>query len=338
MTAKRGEDLYRAAGVDPDRKDAFLRALRRHGLSAEGWGDRLDLGEIPEEADLVAAADGVGTKTILLARAGHYRTAGWDAAAMVVNDLLARGARPRFLLDVFLADRLREAETEVLEGFFDAARETGAKVLAGETAELPGLLAEGSFEILAIGLGLLPRRKARVPRGGRAGDVLLGLASSGPHASGFSLVRRALEKFPQGLAEDWDGTSAEECLLAPTRIYLSLVGDVLHYCEVHSLAHITGGGLLGRVGKMVSPGCEAVLRFASWPPPEWVLGLSKWTGIEPIDLGDVMNLGIGFVIALDPFEAEAAEEFFTRRGETCFRIGHIQPSVSPQEGGTARWA
>ena len=298
---KLGGDAYLAAGVDPRRREPFFRTLRAHGLSAIGWGDRIEIGEIPQGSDLVAAVDGVGTKTILLGQTARLRTAGWDAVAMVVNDLLARGARPRFLCNAFLADRLREKETEVLEGFFDGARDVRAQVLAGDTAELPGLLREGTFEIVAIALGVHARRRALGPEGAQPGDVLLGLPSSGPHANGFSLIRTAIP--PGGLEEDWDGTSAEECLLAPTRIYLSPIGDLLSYCEVHALAHITGGGF-DNVKRIIPDGLEGRIDFGSWAVPPIFGFLQSEGNIPEEEMRRTFNLGIGMVLVVPPQEAE----------------------------------
>lgn len=271
-----------------------------------------------QEPVLVAAADGVGTKIELAASLGRHRVLGVDLVAMNVNDLLAHGAEPLFFLDYLACGRLDLSSAQgVLEGVKEACLEAGCALLGGETAEMPGFYEEGRFDLAGFALGVAERSKIW-PQGVSPGDRIVGLASSGPHANGFSLIRRVLAQGPAPL-----DPSLPEKLLAPTRIYVQPVLEAKKSFSIKAAAHITGGGLVENVPRVLPSGLGASFREESWPCPDVFASIAEMGGVPQEEMRRVFNLGLGFVTVVAPEEAQALASFFTEQGFPAYVVGEV---------------
>lgn len=356
---------YREAGVDLERKGDLVRRLESLARSTgrpgvlEGVGGFAGLLALREAAPgardpvLVAGADGVGTKLKLTASLGRHRVAGIDCVAMCVNDVLAAGGEPLFLLDYLAMARLDEAvAAAIVEGIAEGCREAGCVLLGGETAEMPGFYAEGEYEVAGFCVGVAERSRlgtAGSPSGqARPGDVLVGLASSGLHSNGFSLVRRVLAASGADLAAPvpWEQAPARslgEALTEPTRIYVKPVRALAAAVDVHALAHITGGGMPDNLARVLPPGTRAVVHRGRWPEPPvfgWVQGTG---GIGTEEMFRVFNMGIGMVAAVRAADAEAAVTILQAAGQAAWIIGTVEevgavearPAAMPSPFGSA---
>jgi phosphoribosylformylglycinamidine cyclo-ligase len=295
---------YAGAGVSLAAADAVVERLRAAVEStvtaavAGGYGAFAGLYALDEERLLAASTDGVGTKLVLAREAGRLRDAGRDLAAHCVNDVLTTGADPLFFLDYVAAERLElEQVAELVEGAADVCRVAGCAILGGETAEMPGVYAEGELDFAGTCVGLV--RRAELVDGTRveAGDVVLGLPSSGLHANGFSLVRRLLAE-----GADFDA----ELLLAPTRLYLDDVRALRSRCDVRALAHVTGGGIAGNLARVLRVGLGARIDPGAWERPAVYAWLDE-QGVPEEEQRRVFNLGIGMCAVVPAAEASAGE-------------------------------
>lgn len=306
-------------------------ATRRAGWMSPlgGFAGLFDLGACGfADPVLVATTDGVGTKVLLAVEAGAHRSVGIDLVAMCVNDLVVQGAEPLFFLDYFATGRLIPAQAaEVVDGIAEGCRQAGCALIGGETAEMPGLYGRGEFDLAGFAVGAV-ERGALLPRIGAIaeGDVVLGLASSGVHANGFSLVRMVLRE--QALAVSspcpWaPDRSLAQALLAPTRIYVAACLAAIRAGGVKALAHITGGGLVENPPRVL--GDEQVMRLdlGSWPVPPLFAWLAALGRLEPLELLRTFNCGIGMVLVVDPARADEAAKAMAGAGETVHRIGTI---------------
>ena len=281
---------------------------------------------------LVSSTDGVGTKLRLAIEAGRHDTVGVDLVAMCVNDLVVQGAEPLFFLDYFATGRLRvERARAVVAGIAEGCRQAGCALVGGETAEMPGMYAAEDYDLAGFAVGAA-ERGTLLPRGDVGpGDVLLGLASSGVHSNGFSLVRRVVEACGAGLddaAPFEPGESLAAALLRPTRIYAKPL-LALHRAKgggglMKAAAHVTGGGLPGNVPRALPEGVEAVLDAGAWPVPPVFRWLARAGGIAAGEMLRVFNCGIGMVAVVAPEAAEEAARVLTAAGEAVFRIGRLE--------------
>jgi phosphoribosylformylglycinamidine cyclo-ligase len=293
---------YGEAGVSLAAADAVVERLRvavdstRTEAVVAGIGGFAGLYALDDERLLAASTDGVGTKLLLARRAGRLRHAGRDLAAHCVNDVLATGAEPLFFLDYVAAGRLDPGQVvELVEGAADVCREAGCAILGGETAEMPGVYADGELDFAGTCVGLV--RRAAVVDGSRvgAGDAVVGLPSSGLHTNGFSLVRRLVG----------DGPFDADLLLAPTRLYLDDVRALRARCDVRALAHVTGGGIAGNLARALPPGLGARIDPASWERPPVFRWLEE-QGVDEEEQRRVFNLGIGYCVVVASSDADAA--------------------------------
>jgi phosphoribosylformylglycinamidine cyclo-ligase len=329
---------YAEAGVDIDAGNAMVdlikplvRATARAGSDAEigGFGGLFDLKRAGfRDPVLVAATDGVGTKVKIAIDTGHHRTIGIDLVAMSVNDLVVQGAEPLFFLDYFACGRLDPQHgAAVVAGIADGCRQANCALIGGETAEMPGLYAGGDYDLAGFAVGAA-ERGALLPRNDiAAGDALLGIASSGVHSNGFSLVRKVVET--SGLA--WDAPapfeparSLGEALLEPTRIYVaSCLAAIRNTGAVKALAHITGGGFPDNIPRVLPKGLGVTLDLARVP----VLPVFRWlaaTGaIAQPEMLRTFNCGIGMIAVVEPTKADAVARELTRAGETVVRLGEV---------------
>ncbi|MES2753884.1 MAG: phosphoribosylformylglycinamidine cyclo-ligase [Pseudomonadota bacterium] len=329
---------YAQAGVSIAAGNALVRAIaplakatRRSGADAElgGFGGVFD----PKAAGfkdplLVAANDGVGTKLKLAIEHDRHDGVGIDLVAMCANDLIVQGAEPLFFLDYYASAKLDEAvATRVIAGIAQGCRLAGCALIGGETAEMPGMYAPGDYDLAGFCVGAVEREQLLTGADIAPGDVILGLASSGVHSNGFSLVRR--------LAADkgWrldrpalfdNETLLIDALMAPTRIYVASLLPLLRAGRLKGLAHITGGGLLENIPRVLPQHCRAVIDADAWPQPRLMAFLQAQGAIEPGELAKTFNCGIGMAIVVATDTADAVAADLAAAGESVFRIGGVE--------------
>jgi phosphoribosylformylglycinamidine cyclo-ligase len=325
---------YRDAGVDIDAGDALVEAIKpfaRRTLRPEvltGIGGFGALCEIPRKYRrpvLVSGTDGVGTKLKLAFLLARHDTVGIDLVAMSANDIVVQGAEPLFFLDYFACGRLEtQVAADVVRGIAQGCEQAGCALIGGETAEMPGMYPDGEYDLAGFCVGVVERDGIVDGRAIVPGDVLLGLASSGAHSNGYSLVRKILERVRPDLRADFDGRPLGEVLLEPTRIYARAVLALLAALPVKGLAHITGGGITGNVPRMLPKGVRAVIEARAWPRPPLFDWLQREGGVAEAEMHRVFNCGLGMVIALTAEDAKRAQALLAAAGETVFEIGRIE--------------
>lgn len=338
MTAK-SPLSYRDAGVDIDAgaelveriKPAVARTLRPGVLT--GLGGFGGLFELPLERYrrpvLVSGTDGVGTKLRLALDLGRLDTVGIDLVAMCVNDVLVCGAEPLFFLDYYATGRLDvEAASAVIGGIAAGCEQAGCALIGGETAELPGMYQGEDFDLAGFCVGIVEREALLDGSRIEAGSVMLGLASSGPHSNGFSLLRRILDRSAPESRTLADGRSVAEAALTPTRIYVRSVLATLADMPLQGLAHITGGGLLENVPRVLPEGLQARIDPSAWPRPELFTWLQHEGGVSDEEMLRTFNCGIGMVVVVSQALADHAVERLAAEGETVYRIGQVEPGKS----------
>lgn len=278
---------------------------------------------------LVSTTDGVGTKLKVAIAAGRHDTVGIDLVAMCVNDLVVQGAEPLIFLDYYATGKLDvEAGRAIIGGIAAGCRMAGCALAGGETAEMPGMYAEGDYDLAGFALGAVERGHLVTGAGIRPGDIVLGLASSGIHSNGYSLVRRVVER--EGLSYDapapFDPThSLGEALLAPTRIYVNSALSGVRAGLVKGLAHITGGGIVENLPRVLPQGTGAEIDASAWNLPPVFRWLARAGGIAGDEMARTFNCGIGMAVVVDGDKADDAARVFTNAGETVHRIGRIVP-------------
>jgi phosphoribosylformylglycinamidine cyclo-ligase len=346
MNQRRNGLTYAQAGVDIDAGNRMVdlikplvRATARPGADAEigGFGGLFDLKRAGfKDPVLVSGTDGVGTKVMIAIESGRHETIGIDLVAMSVNDLVVQGAEPLFFLDYFACGKLTpEVGAQVVKGVALGCREAGCALIGGETAEMPGLYKAGDYDLAGFAVGAV-ERDAVLPRGVAAGDVVLGLASSGLHSNGFSLARKVAET--SGLR--WDapcpfapGVTLGEAMLTPTRLYIrSCLAAIRETGGVKALAHITGGGITENVPRVLPAGLGVRVDLSRVP----VLPVFRWLaasgGIAESEMLRTFNCGIGMVAVVEPAKADAVVAVLDREGETVTRLGEVvsAPDAPPR--------
>jgi len=331
---------YAAAGVDLDHDESFIDDVKEIAKgtfrpevlsSIGGFAGMFKAPDRYREPIFVAATDGVGTKLKLAATIGRYDTIGIDCVAMVVNDLVVQGAEPLIFLDYLaMGDLHKETAADALRGIAEGCKRAGAALLGGETATMPGVYAKGELEIVGFSVGAVERDQVIDGSTIREGDVLIGLASSGFHSNGYSLVRSVVDRGLEDGSVDLFAeppelrTSLASALLAPTRIYVKPLLNVIRDFEVHGLVHVTGGGFEGNIPRILPAGVRARLDTLSWPRPDVYSWITRVGAIAENELLRVFNCGIG-MIAIVP---EALEDDILQRlqglGERGYRIGFVE--------------
>jgi phosphoribosylformylglycinamidine cyclo-ligase len=329
---------YADAGVSIDAGNALVKAIgplarstARPGSNAElgGFGGFFDL-KAAGYADplLVAANDGVGTKLKLAIESGRHEGVGIDLVAMCANDLIVQGAEPLFFLDYYATGKLdNEVASKVVESIAEGCRQAGCALIGGETAEMPGMYASGDYDLAGFCVGAVDRNKVVTGKGIRRDDVILGLLSSGVHSNGFSLVRRIIadrgwkldERFPSS-----DGRTLSEALLEPTRIYVRALLPLIQQQRIKGLAHITGGGLLENIPRVLPQQCHAVIETNRWELPPLFSLLQQGGQISPQEMARTFNCGIGMVTIVAPGEAREVKAALESSGERVIEIGRIE--------------
>ena len=343
MTKSRRKSLsYRDAGVDIDAGDALVEAIkpavartRRPGVLA-GLGGFGGLFEIPpgryREPVLVSGTDGVGTKLKLAIELNRHDTIGIDLVAMCVNDVLVLGAEPLFFLDYYATGRLdTQVAGRVIAGIAEGCVQAGCALIGGETAEMPGMYAKHDYDLAGFCVGVVEKSNIIDGSQVRVNDTLIGVASSGPHSNGYSLIRKILETRKTGLDQPIDGSTLGEALLAPTRIYVRSIHSLLAEIPVHALAHITGGGLPGNVPRVLPTDTRAVIDGRAWKRPAIFEWLQAGGNVENDEMYRTFNCGIGMVLAVAPKDAERALLLLAHAGETAVIIGRVEAHPGKSE-------
>jgi phosphoribosylformylglycinamidine cyclo-ligase len=326
---------YRDAGVDIDAGDALVEAIKplaartkRPGVLA-GLGGFGALFQIPagqyREPVLVSGTDGVGTKLRLAIDLDKHDTIGIDLVAMCVNDVVVQGAEPLFFLDYFATGRLDvSVGTAVVAGIAEGCQRAGCALVGGETAEMPDMYAAGDYDLAGFCVGAVEKSKIIDGSAVRVNDTLIGIASSGPHSNGYSLVRKILKHRKAKLDEAFGDSTLGNALLTPTRIYVKPLLKLLATLPVHALAHITGGGLPGNVPRVLPEGTRAVIDARTWRRPTVFDWLQDGGNVANEEMYRTFNCGVGMVLALSPADTEPALKLLKEAGEEAFIIGHIE--------------
>ena len=326
---------YRDAGVDIDAGDelverikpAVRRSMRREVLG--GLGGFGALVEVPldryRRPVMVSGTDGVGTKLRLAIETGRHDTIGIDLVAMCANDVVVQGAEPIFFLDYYATGKLRvEVAERVIKGIVEGCLQAGCALVGGETAEMPGMYEGEDYDLAGFCVGLV--EKDAIIDGSRtaAGDAIIGLASSGPHSNGYSLIRRLLATAGAGPDTMLDGAPLYDRLLAPTRIYVKSVLALMAEVPVHSVAHITGGGPSGNIPRVLPDGLEAVIDERRWNRPAVFDWLQRAGSVERDEMHRTFNCGLGMTICVPGADADRAVATLRARGEDATLIGEVR--------------
>jgi phosphoribosylformylglycinamidine cyclo-ligase len=325
---------YRDAGVDMDAGDALVEAIKpfakrtmREGVMGGigGFGALFEVSKKFKEPVLVSGTDGVGTKLKLAFHLNKHDTVGIDLVAMSVNDILVQGAEPLFFLDYFACGKLDvPTATAVIKGIAAGCELAGCALIGGETAEMPSMYPEGEYDLAGFAVGAV--EKSRLIDGSKIvpGDVVLGLASSGAHSNGFSLVRKIIEVAKPDLNADFHGRKLADVLMEPTRIYVRPLLALMAALEVKGMVHITGGGLVENMPRVLQKHLTAVLQRDAWTMPPLFGWLQQHGGVADAEMHRVFNCGIGMAVIVSKENADAAIAQLKAAGETVTRIGEIR--------------
>ena len=336
MTDSKQPLTYRDAGVDIDAGDALVdrikplaaRTMREGVLSGiGGFGGLFEVPKRYREPVLVSGTDGVGTKLRLAFEWQRHDTVGIDLVAMSVNDILVQGAEPLFFLDYFACGKLSvDVAASVVGGVAKGCELAGCALIGGETAEMPGMYPEGEYDLAGFAVGAVERSAIIDGSQIRPGDVVLGLASSGAHSNGYSLLRKVLSRTGARADQDFEGLPLADVVMAPTRIYVKpmLAAMKQFGSAIKGVAHITGGGLLENVPRILKDNLQARLDASAWAMPPLFAWLQREGGIESHEMYRVFHCGIGMVVVVPPEQADAIRTFLDAQGETVYELGKIQ--------------
>jgi phosphoribosylformylglycinamidine cyclo-ligase len=324
---------YKAAGVDIDAGDALVERIKplakrtmREGVlgGIGGFGALFEIPKRYKEPVLVSGTDGVGTKLKLAFEWNMHDTVGIDLVAMSVNDVLVQGAEPLFFLDYFACGKLDvDTAAAVIGGIAKGCELSGCALIGGETAEMPGMYPAGEYDLAGFCVGAAEKSKLLPRPDVKAGDVILGLTSSGVHSNGFSLVRKCVERAGASAPEVLDGMPFKEALMKPTRLYVKNVLSALALHNIKALAHITGGGLIENIPRVLPEGLAAQLKKGSWPQTELFAWLQKTAGIDDFEMNRTFNNGIGMIVVVDAVDAVAVSATLSGLGEQVHVIGQM---------------
>jgi len=333
---------YRDSGVDIDAGAELVEQIKPHvkrTLRPEvmgGIGGFGALFEIPldryQKPILVSGTDGVGTKLKLALQMQKHDTIGIDLVAMCVNDILVLGAEPLYFLDYYATGKLdNNVAVDVIKGIAEGCIQSGCALTGGETAEMPGIYSEGDYDLAGFCVGIVEKDNIIDSSKVATGNVLIGLASSGPHSNGYSLIRKVLEVNNTHLDEPCGEQSLGEALLAPTRIYVKSIHALLKKINIHAMSHITGGGLTENLPRVMPENTRAQINIKSWKLPAVFEWLQKEGNIKDAEMYRTFNCGIGMVLIIDEKDASTAIDVLNRAGESAFILGEITPSNGPAD-------
>ena len=330
---------YKSAGVDIAAGNALVERIKPIAAKTRNAGVMAGLGgfgslfELPldryRQPVLVSGTDGVGTKLKLALDFGVHNTVGIDLVAMCVNDIIVQGAEPLFFLDYFATGKLDvETAAAVIEGIGKGCEQAGAALVGGETAEMPGMYADGDYDLAGFCVGIVEKEQIIDGSKVKAGDKLIGIASSGPHSNGYSLIRKIVAKSGIALNESVNGRSLGETLLEPTRIYVKPLLNLLKTVPVHALAHITGGGITENLPRVLPENLHANIQLSAWRMPEIFSWLQEQGNVALEDMLVTFNCGIGMIVCIAAEDEATTLQILAEQGETAFTIGEIVAAAS----------
>lgn len=343
MSEQNQEGLnYKSAGVDIEAGNALVERIKPIAARTRTAGVMAGLGgfgsmfELPldryQHPVLVSGTDGVGTKLKLANELNIHDTIGIDLVAMCVNDIIVQGAEPLFFLDYFATGKLDvDTAAAVVEGIGKGCELAGAALVGGETAEMPGMYADGEYDLAGFCVGIVEKSKVLDGSKVKAGDKLIGIASSGPHSNGYSLIRKIIAHSNCALTDTFNGTTLGSALLEPTRIYVKSLLALLDKVPVHALAHITGGGLTENLPRVLPLGTQANIDLASWEFPAIFKWLQEKGNVSLPDMLTTFNCGIGMIVCVAPEDERATLQTLSQLGETAFAIGELVESEGKPE-------
>jgi len=327
---------YKDAGVDIDAGNELVERIKPlvkrtqrpevlAGLGGFGGMFALPPGRYREPV-LVSGTDGVGTKLMLAQHLNRHNTIGIDLVAMCVNDVLVQGAEPLFFLDYFACGKLdNDVASAVIAGIAEGCLQAGAALIGGETAEMPDMYSDGEYDLAGFTVGAVEREELIDGSDIASGDAIIGIASSGPHSNGYSLIRKVLERSPNS---EIDGSPASERLLLPTRIYVKPILALMQSVNLKGLAHITGGGITENIPRVLQGALDAEIDTKSWSPGPVFDWLKEHGNIETGEMRRTFNCGVGMVVIVDLSEADKTVQILNEHGESAWRIGQIVPGDS----------
>jgi len=325
---------YRDAGVDIEAGDALVeqikpfakRTMRPEVLGGiGGFGSLFAVPQKFKEPILVSGTDGVGTKLKLAFELNKHDTVGIDLVAMSVNDILVQGAEPLFFLDYFACGKLEVGvAAQVIKGIAEGCEQSGCALVGGETAEMPGMYPAGEYDLAGFAVGCADKSKLIDGTTIAAGDVVLGLASSGAHSNGYSLIRKLIEKSGIDFESDFHGRKFKDVVMEPTRIYVKSLLKLIEALPVKGMAHITGGGITENIPRVLPAGLTAEIRADGWQLPPLFQWLQAQGNIVPSELYKTFNCGIGMAVIVAKEHVAQARQLLEASGETVFEIGHIR--------------
>ncbi|MCA0992772.1 phosphoribosylformylglycinamidine cyclo-ligase [Pseudalkalibacillus hwajinpoensis] len=338
---------YRQAGVNieagyeaVDRIKPHVKKTMRKGVMGGlgGFGGMFDLSELNyEKPVLVSGTDGVGTKLMLAIQLNQHDTIGIDCVAMCVNDVVAQGAEPLYFLDYIATGKLAPERVEkIVKGVAEGCSQAGCALIGGETAEMPDMYQENDYDLAGFTVGAVEKSKLITPENVKEGNILIGLASNGIHSNGFSLVRKVLlkdHKMDLAISYDELESTLGEALLAPTRIYVKPVLNVLKSHTVNGIAHITGGGFEENIPRMLPEGLAAQVDYGSWPIPPIFDLIEKKGNLSRKEMFTTFNMGVGMVLAVPEDEAVNVIKALEQDGERAYMIGRVVKGAGIEFGG-----
>lgn len=332
---------YKDAGVDIDAGNALVERIKhvakrtRRPEVLAGLGGFGALFELPtgyREPVLVSGTDGVGTKLRLAMDLGIHDTIGIDLVAMCVNDLVVAGAEPLFFLDYYATGKLNvDTAAAVVDGIGRGCELAGCALVGGETAEMPGMYEGEDYDLAGFCVGVAEKSKLIDGSGVNVGNTLIGLASSGPHSNGYSLIRKIIEVNNADLHQPVGDTTLAQALMAPTRIYVKPILALLQSIRINALCHITGGGLQENIPRVLPDGTRAVIDLNSWKRPPVFNWLQLNGNVDPYELHRTFNCGVGMILCVDAEDAEAALQLLREQGEIAWIIGHVDHAQADQQ-------
>ena len=331
---------YRDAGVDIDAGDALVEAIKPYAkrtmrpevlAGIGGFGALVEVSKKYKNPVLVSGTDGVGTKLKLAFEWNMHETIGIDLVAMSVNDILVQGAEPLFFLDYFACGKLDvPTATKVIKGIAAGCEQSGCALIGGETAEMPGMYPIGEYDLAGFAVGVVEKENIIDGKSIAPGDVVLGLASSGAHSNGYSLIRKIIERAKPNLDAAFHGVSLREAILAPTRVYVKPMLELMSKIKVKGIAHITGGGLTENIPRILQDGLTAIIQKNAWPRAPLFSWLQEHGNVAESEMHRVFNCGVGMIVVVDRRDAERAMELLRSRGETVWQIGPIEKQLPGQ--------
>lgn len=343
MSTNQSKSLsYRDAGVNIDAGNAFVEKIKSSVASTNrpgvmggfgGFGGCFELPSNYKQPVLVSGTDGVGTKLKLAIDLNKHDTIGIDLVAMCVNDILVLGAEPLYFLDYYATGELNtEVAASVVEGIAEGCRQSNAALIGGETAEMPGMYGKGDYDLAGFCVGIVEKQDIIDGSKVKAGDVMVAIASSGPHSNGYSLVRKIIEVSQADINETFGSgdRTLGDALLAPTRIYVKAIHDLLVKFDIHAMAHITGGGLLENIPRVLPENTQAVINRDSWQFPEVFQWLQDNGNVDINEMYRTFNCGVGMVLIASADEADAIISALMQNDETAWALGTIETGDKQQ--------